>query len=475
MREPGDDRPAEGAEAGKATPPVAGDAADAPSPSVLRQLGIDLTEVASATEIALDGELWETELRRIKEILGRRERHSGVLVGPDGVGKRALVLTLARQISRGDVPHRLAGRRIIELPFHRVLASVREAGDFEKIVFAALREAAAGQDVILFLNGIASFMGVSTAGAQPGLFNASYLLEMGCHQPGLYLIGSTTPAAYREVLRFQTWCESLLNRVDVREPSRETSVGILRDAARGLEEFHGAEIAAEAVDAAVDLSDEYVRERVLPGKALELLDRAASKATTAAAGAGGTPTVGVEQVTEALADWTGIPAGKLTGSMHSELVTLEEGLRRRIRGQDACIKKLADVIRVTKLNLNAVPARPDGVFLFVGPPGVGKSELARALAEELYGSESRFLEFNMTRFAGEDGLARLVGVKLGDVGTRGRPDGGDRQAPAFRDRVRAHRTLAPRRGRHADADVPRRARRGRPRHEAVACRTRPLS
>ncbi|MFH1690561.1 MAG: AAA family ATPase [Candidatus Eisenbacteria bacterium] len=419
-RELSDGLPAGGsAESSEATLSDADGAAEAPGPSVLDQLGIDLTEAASELKIALDGELWETELRSIKEILGRRERHSGVLVGPDGVGKRALVLTLARQILQGDVPRRLAGRRIIELPFHRVLASVREAGDFEKIVFTALREAAAREDVILFLNGIASFMGVSAVGAQPGLFNASYLLEMGCHQPGLYLIGSTTPGSYREVLRFQPWCESLLHRVDVDEPGRETAVGILRGAVRGLEEYHGVQIDAEAVDAAVDLSDEYVRERVLPGKALELLDRAASKSTTSAAGSDRVPTVGVEQVTDALADWTGIPSGKLSGAMHAELVGLEEGLRRRIRGQDACIKKLADVIRVTKLNLNAVPSRPDGVFLFVGPSGVGKTELALALAEELYGSESRFLAFNMTRYAGEDGLPRMVGAKLGDTELEG--------------------------------------------------------
>jgi ATP-dependent Clp protease ATP-binding subunit ClpC len=391
------------------------EAAQARGVSVLGQLGIDLTEISSALEITLDGELWETELRKTKEILERRERHSAVLVGPDGVGKRALVLTLARQISEGRVPRRLAGRRIIELPFHRVLASVREAGDFEKIVFTALREATAREDVILFLNGIASFMGISTVGAPPGLFNASHLLEMGCHQPGLYLLGSTTPQLYREVLRLLPWCEGLVHRVDVSEPGRDSTIEILADASKGLAEFHGVLIDQEAVEAAVDLSHEYVRERVLPGKALELLDRAASSVATSAAGSDEVPSVGVESVTGALSDWTGIPKEKLSGAAHAELVDLESRLRTRIRGQDACVKKLADVIRVAKLNLNAVPERPDGVFLFVGPSGVGKTELARALAEELYGSESRLLTFNMTRYAAEDGLPRLVGVKLGEI------------------------------------------------------------
>jgi ATP-dependent Clp protease ATP-binding subunit ClpC len=395
------------------------EAAQARGMSVLGQLGIDLTEIASSLEISLDGELWETELRTTKEILERRERHSAVLVGPEGVGKRALVLTLARQISEGRVPRRLVGRRIIELPFHRVLASVREAGDFEKIVFTALREATAREDVVLFLNGMTSFMGVSAVGAPPGLFNASHLLEMGCHQPGLYLLGSTTPQLYREVLRMLPWCEGLFHRVDVSEPGREATVEILCDAAKGLAEFHGVQIDPGAVEAAVDLSNEYVRERVLPGKALELLDRAAARAATSAAGADTVPSVGVERVTEALAEWTGIPKEKLSGTAHAELLDLEGRLRARIRGQDACIKKLADVMRVAKLNLNAVPERPDGVFLFVGPSGVGKTELARALADELYGSDSRFLTFNMTRYAGEDSLARLVGVKLGEADYEG--------------------------------------------------------
>ncbi len=407
------------AESGGSTEPDTDEPVQTPGVSVLSQLGIDLTEIAARLTITLDGELWETELRQIKEILERRERHSGVLVGPNGVGKRALVLTLAREISQGRVPRRLVGRRVIELPFHRVLASVSEAGDFEKIVFTALREATVREDVILFLNGITSFMGVTAVGARSGLFDASYLLEMGCHQPGLYLLGSTTPALYREVVRSLPWCESLFQRVNVREPGRETTVEILKDAVRGLEEFHGVRVNDGAVEAAVDLSDEYIRERVLPGKALDLLDRAASKSATSVAGTDVIPLVGVEQVTDALADWTGIPSDKLSGAGHAQLAGLEEGLRRRIRGQDGCIKKLADVIRVTKLNLNAVPARPDGVFLFVGPSGVGKTELARALAEELYGSESRLLAFNMARYASEDGLARLVGMKLGDVDYEG--------------------------------------------------------
>lgn len=408
--------PGTGPSAGSGT---SGDPAAEQPVSVLRQLGIDLTEIASRIEITLDGELWADELRELKEILERREGHSAVLVGPDGVGKRALVLTLARQISRGDAPRRLLGRRVIELPFHRVMASAREAGDFEKIVFAALREAALSEDVILFLSNVASFMGMSAVGARPGLFNASYVIEMGCHQPTLYLLGSTTPDLHQDVVRALPWCERLFRLVRVREPNKDAAFEILRDAADGLAGFHGVTIDEDAVRAAVDLSDEYIRDRVLPGKALELLDRAASKSATAASAGGGTPLVSGPQVTDALADWIEVPASKLSAPGHAELVGLEDALKRRIRGQDSCIRKLADVIKVTKLNLNARPVRPDGVFLFVGPSGVGKTELARALAEELYGSESRMLAFNMARYSGEDGVPRLVGLKFGDVDYEG--------------------------------------------------------
>lgn len=387
--------------------------------TVLGQLGIDLTEVAEGLSVTLDGELWASELRKIKEIFERREGHAAMLVGPNGVGKRALVLTLARDIADGDVPRRLVGKRVIELPFHRVMASIREPGDFEKIVFAAIREAIERDDVLLFLGGITSFMGVGPGGSHAALLNASQVIEMGCHQPRLYLLGSTTPELRREVVRALPWCEGSFSSVEVSEPARDVTVEILADAARGLENYHGVNIVPRAIEAAIDLSDEYVRERVLPGKALELLDRAASKVATANGTGEGNPTVDRDSVADALADWIDIPVSKLNGPGHSELADLEIRLGRRIKGQDACIRKLADVIRVTKLNLNARPTRPDGVFLFVGPSGVGKSELSLALAEELYGSESRRIEFNMTRYGGEDGVARLVGATFADVEYRG--------------------------------------------------------
>jgi ATP-dependent Clp protease ATP-binding subunit ClpA len=379
--------------------------------TVLGQLGIDLTEISSGLELTLDGELWENELRRAKEVLERREGHSAVLVGPEGVGKRALVLTLARQIAAGHAPKRLIGRRIIELPFHRIVASVREPSDFEKIVLTAMREAILRNDVILFLGGITSFMGLSALRGEPaGLFNASYAIEMGCHQPGLYLLGSSTPELYREASRAMPSCEGLFERVDVREPGREAAIEIITDAIDALGEYHGVKIEPSSVKAAVDLSFEYIRERVLPGKALDLLDRAAARSATLCAGSGETPVVSEDDVTLALSDWIDIPPDKLTGPGHRELVGLEAGLMKKIRGQDACVRKLADVIRVAKLSLSARPNRPDGVMLFVGPSGVGKSGLARALAEQLYGSESRLLTFNMTRYSGDDAVARLLGV-----------------------------------------------------------------
>jgi ATP-dependent Clp protease ATP-binding subunit ClpC len=396
-----------------ATPPGEGEAAQAVS--ALDGLGVDLTEIAASREVLGRRTLWPRELQRVKEILGRRDRHAVVLVGPDGVGKRALVLALARHITEGTVPAHLEGRRVVELPFHRVLASVRQSGDFERIVFSALREAGSRDDVVLYLSQITSFMGI--IGGQRQLLNASYAIEMACQQPGLYLLASASPLLYAEALNELPWCANVMTPIEVPEPPREEAVAILTDLTDELGEYHGLHIDEGAVRAAVDLSGDYLNERVLPGKALDLLDLAASKAATARAASGDVAAVlavTTEHVTEALSDVIGIPPEKLSGPAHGELLELEERLSRRIKGQDHCIRKVADVVRVTKLGLDARPTRPNGVFLFVGPTGVGKSELARALAAELYGGPLRFFQYNMARYSDEDGVARLMGIKLGE-------------------------------------------------------------
>jgi ATP-dependent Clp protease ATP-binding subunit ClpC len=438
-----------GGDAGAAPGAAAEDGAEAVS--VLEGLGVDLTEVSAGREVLRGRDLWPAELTRIKEILGRRDRHAVVLVGPDGVGKRALVLALARHIADGSVPAKLRSRRIVELPFHRVLGSVRQSGDFERLVFSALREAGSRDDTILYLSQITSFMGL--IGGQRQFMNASYAIEMACQQPGLYLLASASPQLYAEALQALPWCDRVMTRVEVPEPSREASVAILSELTDDLGEYHGLSIDAEAVRTAVELSSNYVHERVLPGKAFELLDLAASKAATAAAvgSAGGGASAGgvavtTAHVTEALSDWVGIPPEKLSGPAERDLLELEERLSSRIKGQDHCIRKVADVVRVTKLGLDARPSRPNGVFLFVGPTGVGKSELAKALADELYGGAPRFFQFNMARYSDDDGVARLLGMKIGEVDYPGELSSVIARNPhcviAFEHIERSHRDVA---------------------------------
>jgi len=415
--EPVDEAAAPNAGAEITTPGSSGDG-DRAEPGVgaevdlLGRLCVDITEMALVQGVP-DLDLWTDEISRVKAVLEKRERHAAMLVGPHGVGKRGLVFALALQIAAGNAPPHVAGRRIIELPFHRVLANARQPGDFERLVFTTMRQAASREDIILLMNSFPAFLGIS--GGPKALFDASYAVEMACQHPGLYLLGAATPTLYKAALKRLPWLERAFSTVSVSEPPREAVLGLLSKVAEILAEYHGITIGGDAIASAVDLSGYYVKERVLPGKAMELLDEAAAQAVSSASKDTERLRLNATHVATALSHWIGIPPDKLAGAVNHELLELEDSLMKRVKGQDFCIRKLADVIRVSRLGLNANPRRPDGVFLFVGPSGVGKSELARALAEELYGSSTRLFEFNMTSYSDEDGLARLIGLQLGEL------------------------------------------------------------
>jgi ATP-dependent Clp protease ATP-binding subunit ClpC len=410
---------------------------------VLGRLGVDITEIA-LVQGAPDLDLWTDEISRVKAVLEKRERHAAMLVGPHGVGKRGLVFSLALQIIAGDAPPHVAGRRIIELPFHRILANVRQPGDFERLVFTAMRQAASRENIILLMNNFPAFLGVS--GGSKALFDASYAVEMACQQPGLYLLGAATPVLYKAALNKLPWLEHAFSTVSISERKRGAVLALLSKVAEILAEYHGITIGDEAIASAVDLSGYYVKERVLPGKAMELLDEAAAEAVSSAPRDAERPCLEASHVAAALSHWIGIPPDKLAGAVNHELLELGDSLMKRVKGQDYCIRKLADVIRVSRLGLNANPQRPDGVFLFVGPSGVGKSELARALAEELYGSSTRLFEFNMTSYSDDDGLARLVGLQLGELNHPGDLTTAIERYPhsviVFEQIERAHRDVA---------------------------------
>jgi ATP-dependent Clp protease ATP-binding subunit ClpA len=358
---------------------------------------------------------WKSEVTRLLETLQKRSNHNVLLHGPVGVGKRTMVLRLAEQITHGNVSPRLRNKRILEITLPSVLPYVQEPGDFERVLFHAIKEAVEREDVILYFNQIENFIG-QPAGASG---DASALLDIASRQPELQIIASMSEWAYQHAVFEHPWIQENLVPIRVSEPSPELARRILRVVRGKLERFHGIEITADAVDKAIDLSSYYLRSRVLPGKALEILDEACAAEVVRARGDRRKPAcVDADAVGETVSRRLGIPVEKLYDRAGGHLLRLEENLRAYIKGQDEVVRRAADVIRVAKLGLSAHPERPDGSLLLIGPSGVGKNQIARRLAIELFGSTDHLLHLDMAQFTGEDAAQKLLGTR-GTSGVKG--------------------------------------------------------
>ncbi len=375
---------------------------------VLDQYSRDLTELAAAGRIDPVVGRGE-EIRRTVQILARRTKNNPVLVGEPGVGKTAVAEGLALQVARGDAPEELAQKRIVSLDIAALLAGTKYRGDFEERVKAVLKDVRRAGDVILFIDELHTIIG---AGSAEGAIDAANILKPALGRGEIQIIGATTPEEYRRHIEKDAALERRFQPVTVAEPGREQTLSMLRSLRPGLEAHHGLRIGDDALEAAWRLSVRYIGDRFLPDKAIDLLDEAAAGAHIA--GRTGAP-LSERDVEELVSRWTGIPVAGLDRDESERLRGLEEQLRRRVIGQDEAVSAVARAIRRSRLGLRD-PERPVGSFLFLGPTGVGKTELCRALAAAVYGDEQAIIRLDMSEYMEKHAVSRLIGSPPGYVG-----------------------------------------------------------
>jgi ATP-dependent Clp protease ATP-binding subunit ClpC len=434
----------------------------------LDQYGRDLTAEAAAGK--LDPAAGRArELRRVITVLGRRQKNNPVLIGEPGVGKTAIVEGLARRINEGDVPANLRGRRIVALNIGGMVAGAMFRGQFEQRIKSILEELRQSDDVILFIDELHTVVG---AGAAEGAVGAADMLKPALARGELRCIGATTLDEYRKHIEKDAALERRFQPVLVDEPTEDEAIEMLKIVRPNYELHHGIGITDEAIEAAVKLSNRYINDRFLPDKAIDVMDEAASalrleatekgivspstisdlekeiaaiqaekeaaanaedyeraarlrqqelvtqaKLDKARAEAGNAVTLLVtpELIAKVVENWTGVPVSQMIESERQNLLNLEEDLRKRVIGQDEAISAVARAIRRSRAGLKD-PKRPIGSFLFLGPTGVGKTELAKALAAELFGGEENLIRLDMSEYMEPHTVSRLFGSPPGYVG-----------------------------------------------------------
>jgi len=438
-----------------------------PGSLVLDQFGRNLTQLAR------DGKLdpvigRDKEIERVMQVLSRRTKNNPVLIGEPGVGKTAIVEGLAQQIVAGEVPETLKGKQIYTLDLGALVAGSRYRGDFEERLKKVLKEIRTRGDIVLFIDELHTLVG---AGAAEGAIDAASILKPMLARGELQTIGATTLEEYRKHLEKDAALERRFQPIQVAEPSLAHTIEILKGLKDRYEAHHRVTITDEAVVAAANLADRYISDRFLPDKAIDLIDEAGSRMRirrmTAppdlrefdekiadvrrdkesaidsqdfekAAGlrddeknlmadravrekewkAGEmdvTAILGEEEIAEVLAVWTGIPVYKLTEEETAKLIRMEDELHKRIVNQSAAVKSVSQAIRRTRAGLKD-PKRPSGSFIFLGPSGVGKTELAKTLAEFLFGDESSLIQLDMSEYMEKHTVSRLIGSPPGYVG-----------------------------------------------------------
>lgn len=388
----------------------------------LAEFGTDLTQLAAAGQIdPLIGR--QREIERVTQILGRRTKNNPVLIGEPGVGKTAIAEGLAQRLASGDVPPLLADKRVISLDLGGLVAGTRFRGEFEERLSQVMAEVRQTGNVILVIDEIHTLVG---AGAlDGGGLDAANLLKPALARGELQCIGATTLDEYRQYVEQDAALERRFQPVMVDEPTVEETITILRGVRENYEKHHRLKIEDAALEAAAQLSDRYIADRYLPDKAIDLIDEAGSRVhlrhamLTKSEGTEPStfpvPSVKVEDIAQVLSAWTGVPVQQLTETERARLLHLEAELHQRVVGQEEAVKALARALRRSRAGLKALK-RPLGSFIFCGPTGVGKTELAKALAECVFGSEGAMVRLDMSEYMEPQSTAKLIGSPPGYVG-----------------------------------------------------------
>ena len=432
----------------------------------LTDFGTDLNE--SAKQGKIDPVIGrDTEIQRVIQILSRRTKNNPVLIGEPGVGKTAIAEGLAQRIVNGNVPEILRNKRIISLSISSMLAGAKYRGEFEERLKKAIDEVQQHDDMIIFIDEIHTLVG---AGATEGSMDAANILKPALARGEFQVIGATTLDEYKKHIEKDAALERRFQPVQVGEPNEEDALEILRGLRDRYEAFHKAKITDEALKAAVTLSSRYITDRFLPDKAIDVVDEAASKVrmkvfsaapdvkaledrlntvkkekeaavtsqdfekaaklrdeeqalvkeiddkkTVAKEESDQKLIVTEEDIAAVVAQWTGIPVTKIAEEESETLLHLEDELHKRVIGQDDAVTAVAKAVRRARAGLKD-PKRPIGSFLFLGPTGVGKTELARALASSLFGDESAMIRLDMSEYMEKHTVSRLVGAPPGYVG-----------------------------------------------------------
>lgn len=355
----------------------------------------------------------ESELDRMVEILCRRQKNNPCLVGEPGVGKTALAEGLAQRIAQGQVPRALQGRRLLALDLASLVAGTKYRGDFEERFKNLLEELVRDGTAILFVDELHTVVG---AGAAEGAIDASSILKPVLARGELQFIGATTNQEFRAYIQKDAALERRFGRVQLEEPSPDSAEAILEGLASRYERYHGVKLPPDALHAAVELSVRYLPGRCLPDKAIDLVDEACAAARIQAEQEGdAAPVLGVEQIARVVAQASGVPACRVGEQERERLARLEQRLNDQVVGQPQATAAVAGAIRRSRTGLGE-PGRPMGAMLFLGPTGVGKTALAKALAVSWFGSEKALLRFDMSEYQEQHTVARLLGAPPGYVG-----------------------------------------------------------